>query len=97
MINDIVHDFGALPSTRVIGGGMATRYARIIINALGLFIPILGNVASGLGLLDESAAWYRDAGRIKKLGEDVARSRQQIEILSRVRKIAWLSEKRTTK
>jgi hypothetical protein len=97
MINDIVHDFGALPSTHIIGAGMATRYARIIINALGLFIPILGNVASGLGLLDETAAWYRDAGRLKKLGEDVARSRQQIELLSRVRKIAWLSEKRTTK
>lgn len=97
MINDIVHDFGALPSTHVIGGGMATRYARIIIHALGLFIPIFGNVASGLGLLDETAAWYRDAERIKKLGEDVVRSRQQVELLSRVRKIALLSEKQTKK
>jgi hypothetical protein len=94
MINDIMHGFGALPSDQVIGSGMAARYAKIIVDGLGLFIPFLGNVASGLELADEIGAWYRDAERMKKLGDNVERSRRQIELLSRVRKVAWLSEQR---
>jgi hypothetical protein len=97
MINDIMHSYGALPSDQVIGSGMAARYAKIIIDALGPFIPVLGNVASGLELADEVGAWYRDTERMKKLGEDIARSRRQIELLSGVRKVAWLSEKRPRK
>jgi hypothetical protein len=93
-INDILHDLGAVPSGHVVGGGMIGRYAKIIVDALALFIPILSVVAGGLGLADETIAWYRDAARIKKLGEDMARSRQQVELLSRVRKVAWLSEKK---
>ena len=96
-INDIVHDLGALPSSHIIGAGMVARYAKIIINALGVFIPFLSNVASGLELADETAAWYRDAARIRRLGDDVPRSRRQVELLSRIRKVAWLSEKQTRK
>ena len=80
-----------------LGAVWGSRYAQIIINALGLCIPFLGNIISGAALFDETAAWYRDVERIKRLGNDVVRSRQQVELLSHIRKVAWLSEKQTKK
>lgn len=93
-INNVLNLLGALPSDQVIGKGMPSRYARGIVEGLGLLIPFLGNALGGLQLIDEVVAWYRDAERLKHLGDDMARTNRQIELLSRIRKVAWLSEKK---
>jgi hypothetical protein len=94
-INDIVHAFGALPSERIIGKGMAARHANLIVQGLGLIIPLVGSIVGSMQLLDGVLAFFRDTERLKTLGEDVARSRRQVELLRQIRKVAWLDERRS--
>ena len=96
-INDLVREFGAQPSSRIIGDGMAPRYAVILANLLGLFVEPLGTLLSVTQVLDGGSGWFRDAMRFKIFGSNVARTRRQIEMLRRVRGVAWLSEKRQAK
>jgi hypothetical protein len=91
---DILAAFGAKPSDVVIGDGMISQYARIIVQVIGPFMPFLGGFLGAAQLADDVAGWFSTAGKIKALGEDVAQSRRQIELLRRMRPVAWLSQRR---
>lgn len=93
-LTDIVSSFGARPSNAIIGDGMGPQYARLVAQIVGPFISILGPILGVLQAGDNIWAWFRTANRIKQLGDDVSRSRRQVELLRRMRPVAWLSQKR---
>lgn len=91
-IMDVVAEFGGKPSNLVIGDGMLAQYARIIAQVIG-FIPWVGPVLGAAQIVDDLAGWFASAERLKRLSDDVPRSRRQVELLRRMRPVAWLSEK----
>lgn len=92
-INDVLASFDASPASSVIGQGMSTRFAKLVSTLLFGFIPIVSSILTASQLADDVTGFAKDLNALRNLDEDIPKVRAQIELLSKVRKVAQLSER----
>lgn len=92
-INDVVDAYGGSPTNNVIGEGMPNRFAKWMVGAFGAFIPPIAAILTASQLADEAVGFASDLRAMKELDDDVPKIRSQVELLSKTRKIARLTEK----
>jgi hypothetical protein len=95
-INDVVAQYGGVRTKRKIGSGTQVGVAHLLAQlgvsiAGALFAPVswaqtLYQMAKGSGGI------WRDRELINSLGDDFETKERQVQLLQRVRRIAWLSE-----